>query len=308
VPAERAGSTLRCPHVGCQRRLRLPADEEQEEVLVLTKEREVPEEELVEPEEELVEPEEELVEPEEEEERPQTRAEKKRSAKEERERKQRKRVAKQRRAGLRLVNLGLKFHVAAMVIYLVSLAVAFFSCMVLLPISLLINVLAGALNLPCLCLCLYVPDATARWSLVCSIVLGLVAMPLGIVLLLLEQGALAFWVPVLAFAGSQILWIEFIKGLALLLERKEVAAGAHDVLIAASKYLFFALPIMVGLLFVFFFSPFMVVMAVGSFLTFMIKTSDRQIWEILLYPTGIPLLVQYINMLSSLRYILMRHI
>ena len=44
--------------------------------------------------------------------------------------------------------------------------------------------------------------------------------------------------------------LKLLKGLSLLLGRKEVAAGAHDVIIAVCKYIFVGVPIMVALVFV----------------------------------------------------------
>jgi hypothetical protein len=46
----------------------------------------------------------------------------------------------------------------------------------------------------------------------------------------------------------------------------------------------------------------------ASILGFMYRVSGKELWQVLLYPTGIPLLIDYINFLSSLRNILMRFI
>jgi hypothetical protein len=169
--------------------------------------------------------------------------------------------------------------------------------------------------------CLSVPDASARGFLIGALCTRLVALPVGVVLLFFVPYGWAMLTSlVLALIGWG-LWVIFLRNLALYLKQPVLAQEAVDVTLSAIKFgLAWAVMMatLIGFLFLLvnmkrvggcFFGFFVASFVAGAtgLLRYLVMT-DRfgSLTNLLLYPTGIPLIMRYMDLIGTLRMIILR--
>jgi hypothetical protein len=238
------------------------------------------------------------------------------------------------------VHRGLGFHYAAVAVLILGVAVLWASAFcwgvgVLVPtrnatvVASLVGLsgfgavlLAVLIDLPCLVLCGLAPDGKAR------LLVGLSLLPrLGLALdwlwLLLAQrpASLPFWakampwvVLLVCLGASAALWLAFLRRLAVLVKREEIADHALDLVGMFVRTLVAQVSLPLVFLTVVLLLKFAVcfgVLLAASFVTALVRIvlvmeSFDDIGQALLYPTGIPFLVSYLHHLGSLRHVLLR--
>jgi hypothetical protein len=170
--------------------------------------------------------------------------------------------------------------------------------------------------------CLRVPDPSARGFLLASLIVRLLALPAGVVLVFVGQPSFAVLsTSVLAITGWA-LWVAFLRMLALALKQPELGEEAVRITLAA-LYTFLgwimAMVALVGLI-VFlvairrlggvFLPCFVVVggvtLVAGILRSIVLSGRVESLFTLLLYPTGIPLVMRYLDLISTMRMIILR--
>jgi hypothetical protein len=265
------------------------------------------------------------------------------------ERKRRK--SRSRRQGLGWVNIGLAIHYGGMGAFLLAIIAGWLAVITMMiaiskisalrpneepSASILGTLLAsGVLFLISNCLtacssladivssafCLNVPDSTARGFLIGALCTRVLALPAGVVLLFfVAYGWAMLSSTVLALVGW-VLWVIFLRNLALYLKEPVLAQEGIDVTFSALKFgISWAVMMatLIGFLFLMvnmrriggcFFGFFVMtfVAAVTGLIRYLVLT-DRfgSLAGLVLYPTGIPLVMRYMDLIGTLRMIILR--
>jgi hypothetical protein len=167
-----------------------------------------------------------------------------------------------------------------------------------------------------------VPDATARAFLLASLVVRLFLLPVGVVLVLVgEAGVAGLCTSVLAITGW-VLWVVFLRGLAVYLKQPNVGEEAVRITFAAVWTVvgwIVALVFLVGFLALIallrrsgggflscFFLVGLVSAVAGTLRAVVLSGRADSLLTVLLYPTGIPLVMRYLDLISTLRMIILR--
>jgi hypothetical protein len=252
-----------------------------------------------------------------------------------RARQRKKKVA--RLAALDRVNLGLGFHYAGMVAFLLAQWAWWIALLLLLfrlnPLlgaapavedgfllaSMGLTVLAGLIDFPCPVLCLFVPESKARGLLAASLGLrGLMFLGgLGFVFLT-GHWPLLLLIMFAAAAGAWVFWMLFLARTATLLEEPVLAKEAIAVLGKAFQtalmvltclflfFLFVSLAIKLGRMGRFFLGG-VAIAALMGYLRVVARTSAfESIWRTFFFPTGLPFFMTYLDLLGTLRTVIAR--
>jgi hypothetical protein len=169
--------------------------------------------------------------------------------------------------------------------------------------------------------CLRVPDTAARGFLAGALVARLLALPAGLVLVLLGwPGPAMLSTSLLAIIGWA-LWVAFLRALALCLRQPELGAEAVAITLSAFKLvlgwvvalicLALLLAFLVALARVGGCAVFIVIFSVGVGVAGIMRAlilsgKFETITTLVLYPTGIPLIMRYLDLIGTLRTIILR--
>ncbi len=169
--------------------------------------------------------------------------------------------------------------------------------------------------------CLRVPDGTARGFLIGALCTRLLALPVGVALMFFVPYGFAVLSSIVLAIIAWCLWIGFLRTLALSLKQPILAREAIDVTLSAVKLgvsWVVGTGTVIGVIFL------MVTMRRlgGCFMGFLILSSisvvaglarflilsDRfsSMTNLFLYPTGIPLIMRYMDLIGTLRMIILR--
>jgi hypothetical protein len=169
--------------------------------------------------------------------------------------------------------------------------------------------------------CLSVPDALARKFLTGSIVVRALAAPLGLLFLLLGWAGIAMLATVFLAVVGWLLWVGFLCGLSDCLDYPDLAEEAVGVTLSAFKFvicwivvtslllgfLLFTLLLaqVVGLYACF--SPLTFCALVAGIIRYLLASGKfDSVLTLVLYPTGIPLIMRYLDLIGTTRMIIRR--
>jgi hypothetical protein len=169
--------------------------------------------------------------------------------------------------------------------------------------------------------CLRVPDGKARGLLIAALCVRLLAVPVGLALLFFAPpGLVVLCVMVLALIGWA-LWVGFLHTLAQSLKQPVLAQESVDVSFSALKLgatwvvgmgmLIGAIVMLasmkrVGGCFAGFFIFTFVSLTAGIIRYLVVSGRFDSLLTLVLYPTGIPVIMRYLDLISSLRMIILR--
>jgi hypothetical protein len=262
-----------------------------------------------------------------------------------------KRKGRARRRGLRWVNVGLAVHYGGMLVFLLGLAAGWVAVVLLLgalvslgtgrrdtaPTASALGMLlfSGVLFLSSSGLvavssvadivssafCLRVPDGTSRGLLIASLCARLLALPVAVVVYLFAPAGLVTLASGALVVLGWVLWVLFLRGLALSLKQPKLGEEAVSITFGVLKFtLGWVVALAVVVVVVFFFAAlvrvggcfaygllFAIATAFAGFVRYLI-VSDRfeSITMLLLYPTGIPLVLRYLDLIGTTRMIILR--
>jgi hypothetical protein len=169
--------------------------------------------------------------------------------------------------------------------------------------------------------CLWVPDALARKFLLASLGVRLLAAPLGLVLLIVGWAGLAALVTSFLAIVGWLLWVGFLWGLADCLEYPDLGEEAVGVTLGAF-YLVLNWVVVSSLLLSFllfalvlarianpclFFSPLTLAALIAGIIKYLLASGKFESpLTLLLYPTGIPLVMRYLDLIGTARMVILR--
>jgi hypothetical protein len=255
--------------------------------------------------------------------------------------------ARQRRRGLGHVNIGLAIHYGGMVGFMLGQAAAWLA-VVLLMIAIIslgarkpdassvgtllasgflffaswvLTTCSALADLVSAAFCLRAPDAAARGFLIGALAVRVLALPAGLGLILLGQPGWAMLATSVLATIGWVLWVLFLRALALDLSQPDLAKEVIHITFAAVKLAIWWMVVTVG------FIGFLALMAglkrvgfcgagiflgafvsgLAGFLRYLIVSGRfESITTLLLYPTGIPLIMRYLDLIGTLRMIILR--
>lgn len=257
----------------------------------------------------------------------------------ERERRRNRRKKRKRYAGLNKVVAGLGFHYVGAILFLGALwglwlgfgavlagmitgvpdvHVAGFA-VTMLFLGVVLAALATVVEIPAAILCLAMPDGKSRGLLIGSMVArGLLLLTLVWFVLAESKSGPAFLLTLLMIA-AWILWMSFLRQIGEYVDQRHLSASVARVMfhavfaVLAILIFLFVLSLFVRLLIVArspFLRFFIVVGLAGPLATFVTawyKISQQDsILMVVLYPTGIPFLMNYLETVAGIRTVLMR--
>jgi hypothetical protein len=253
-----------------------------------------------------------------------------------------------RRRGLNTVDTGLAIHYAGMVAFLLSQVAGWVGLGVVMATAVAqaargeeenaaaaplavsamlflaswgLSALASLSDVVSSAFCLAVPDELARKFLLASLVVRLLAAPLGLVLLILGLAGIASLVTSFLAIVGWLLWVGFLWGLADCLEYPSLGEEAVGVTLGAVYLVLtwiFVTCLLVGfLLFAlvlarianpcFFFSPLALAALIAGIIRYLLASGKFEtLRTLLLYPTGIPLIMRYLDLIGTTRMIILR--
>jgi hypothetical protein len=254
-------------------------------------------------------------------------------------RKRRRRSSEQLR-GLAWLSHGLAFHYVSVLVLLAGIIAAWVGLGAFAvglvaptikpqPVVFLANVaatglllLALVIDFPCLVLGLLVPDGRARLLLLLAVLPRLgILVDWGWLMWLSQQrdatvpSLLWPWALVpLGLIAAVILWLAFLRRVALLIRRDEIADHALVLmgtfvrtLLAQVGLPALVLGVVVLLKFFLCFGIFAAAGMVAAVIRIlMVMESFDSLWEAFLFPTGVPFMLQYLDFVGSLRHVLVR--
>jgi hypothetical protein len=169
--------------------------------------------------------------------------------------------------------------------------------------------------------CLRVPDGTARGFLIGALCARLVALPVGLALLFFVPYGWAVLASFVLSIIGWVLWVGFLCNLARILKQPILAQEALDVTFSAVKLGFFwmmSMAVLIGIIFLMVnarrvggcFVGFFIATFIGAtvgIIRYLVLT-DRfgSLFNLALYPTGIPLVMRYLDLIGTLRTIILR--
>jgi hypothetical protein len=169
--------------------------------------------------------------------------------------------------------------------------------------------------------CLWVPDALARKFLVASVVVRLAAAPLGLVLLVAGWAGLAALTTTFLAIVGWLLWVGFLWGLSDCLDYPDLADEAVGVTLGA--FTLVVVWVLVSCLLIgfiiftllmsritgacFFISPLTIAALIAGIIKYLLASGKfESLPSLLLYPTGIPLVTRYLDLIGTTRMIIQR--
>jgi hypothetical protein len=169
--------------------------------------------------------------------------------------------------------------------------------------------------------CLWVPDALARKFLVASVAVRLLAAPLGLVLLVAGWAGLAALTTTFLAIVGWLLWVGFLWGLSDCLDYPDLADEAVGVTLDA--FTLVVVWVLVSCLLIgfiiftllmsritgacFFISPLTIAALIAGVIKYLLASGKfESLPSLLLYPTGIPLVMRYLDLIGTTRMIIQR--
>lgn len=202
--------------------------------------------------------------------------------------------------------------------------IAVYSVPFLLVACVILVVLAGLAECVSSVLCLWVPDSLGRGLLLGALGVRLLTLGGGIGLLIAERAQGAAAVSLLGLLLAWILWMFFLRQIAVLCKDRQLGNHVLSVLgkgvLTAIVVLATAL-IIVGFLKWFFgletlqhrlmllLAGTLLVGAVAGIFFFLGNVANLNVgsfWSVLIYPTGIPFVFEYLDLIGSLRAVVLR--
>lgn len=257
----------------------------------------------------------------------------------ERRRRKGKKKQRERIEGISNVNLGLGFHFAGVMVFMVALWMYWLALAIALATMLtggvtdtqtfgflnfvvttaiVVGGLATMLEIPAGILCLFVPDGASKGLAIASLSLRGCMIGTSLWFGLSRHGEAVILNGILLVAAF-IVWMFFLRRLASYLQQHEIARDTLRILLqgvwTALAILIFLLFLSLMIrLFVYVQSPFgrMLVISciagpLATFVAAWYKLSEGDsILKVVLYPTGITFILRYLEFLSSLRMTLLR--
>lgn len=184
-----------------------------------------------------------------------------------------------------------------------------------------LTALSSLVDLVSAAYCLWVPDALARKFLMASVAVRLVAAPLGLVLLVAGWAGLAALTTTFLAIVGWLLWVGFLWGLSDCLDYPDLADEAVGVTLGAFTlvvvwvlvsclllgFLIFTLLMSRITGACFFISPLTIAALIAGVIKYLLASGKfESLPSLLLYPTGIPLVMRYLDLIGTTRMIILR--
>jgi hypothetical protein len=184
-----------------------------------------------------------------------------------------------------------------------------------------LTALSGLMDLVASGYCLGVPDPLARKCLAWSMVARMLALAFGVVFLLFRLPGLAELITSFLAVVGWLLWVGFLWGLADCLNYPVLGEEAVGVtwsalylvitwiVVTCFSLIYLLITLLLARIGGFFpcMSPLAVAALIAGIIRYLLATGKFESpWTLILYPTGIPLVLRYLNLIGTTRMIILR--
>jgi hypothetical protein len=188
--------------------------------------------------------------------------------------------------------------------------------------SWILTALSSVADLVASAFCLSVPHPSARGFLIASMAVRATAVPSGLVLLILDSPGLAVLASCFLAVVGWVLWVAFFCGLTDVMKHPKLGEEAVAVTFSALRVvgswfalaasllmclIFLLLMLRAGIFLCSCMSPLSFAALIAGIIKYLMATGKfESIWSVLLFPTGIPTVMRYLDLIGTTRMIILR--